>query len=314
MNNPLLVKRYNHLKEKFEAYFGDRLIAIDPEIAIADQITNTALDFQLELKPVLESCGGELKAYEPKRFLVNSSSGEIFDVVGKNWTPHQPKEVLTLFQHWCSDQSKLNLTHVGQMNAGRIVYALADYPEVIDFGGDITIAKVLLSNFNKLGFSTRIDLFTYREICSNGLTIRNMENSIRLSHAQSLGISDRLSTSLDKLHANFATHQETMKQLTQVTLNKQEAQAMLIRNFGDPDKDLEEQPQIVWSALQLFEGKAKGSEFLSAYNTAYGLLQATTEYLNHHSRKTSTHLSSVLYGNKNHAAQKMIQSLSHTYL
>ena len=130
------------------------------------------------------------------------------------------------------------------------------------------------------------------------MTVRNLENSIRLNHVNKTNISQQLSGSLNQLHKNFSVYQNTLTELTKVSLSKTEAQIMLIKEFGDSDKPINEQPQIVGTALQLFEGKGKGSEYLSAYNTAYGLLQSCTEYLNHHSRKTSTHLSSVLYGNK----------------
>ena len=301
-------------KESMEKYFTKNLVAIDPDIPIRRQIEGTSMDFQLDLKPVYRYTQDGFGNYEPRRFLVNTANNEVFDIVGKNWQPHQPVDVLSTFQDWCSEQPELKLTHVGQLNGGRIVYALADYPDVIQFGQDVTIAKVLLSNFNKLGNSTRVDLFTYRIVCQNGMTVRSKENSIRLNHTEKLDVGDRLTNSLNTLHKNFAGYKRTMERLTEVTMTKQEAHALLIKNFGDPDKAIEDQPQVVWSVIQLFEGKAKGAEFVSAYNTAYGLLQSTTEYLNHHSRQTKTHLSSVLYGSKNSTAQKIMQSLTATYL
>ena len=314
--NPLtsVYNYHSNPEHKIERYFGKNLVPIDADIPIARQIADTSMDFKLDLQPVYFKDDYYFENYEPRRFLVNTANNEIFDIVGKNWQPHQPVDVLSTFQDWCSEQDELTLTHVGQLDGGRIVYALADYPRVIEFGEDVTIAKVLLSNFNKLGFSTRVDLFTYRIVCRNGMTVRNKENSIRLNHTDKSNVSDRLTNSLNQLHQSFAGYKQTMQQLTEVSMSKQEAQALLIKNFGNPDKSLEDQPQVVWSVMQLFEGKAKGSEYLSAYNTAYGLLQSTTEYLNHHSRQTKTHLSSVLYGNKNNTAQKMMQSLSTTYL
>ena len=314
--NPLTpVYNYHSTPQhNIERYFGKNLVPINANIPIARQIEGTSIDFTLNLKPVFDKTDNGFVEYKPSRFLVNAATKEKFGIVGKNWKPHQPVDVLSTFQDWCNEQPELQLTHVGQLDGGKIVYALADYPRVIEFGEDVTIAKVLLSNFNKLGFSTRVDLFTYRIVCRNGMTVRSKENSIRLNHTDKSDVGDRLTNSLNQLHKSFAGYQKTMQQLTEVSMSKQEAQALLIKNFGDPDKSMEDQPQMVWAIAQLFEGKAQGSEYLSAYQTAYGLLQSTTEYLNHHSRQTKTHLSSVLYGNKNNSAQKMMQSLSTTYL
>ena len=303
------------------SFFGKSLIPIDSDRPIFEQIMGTDLDFQLQLRPVYRNLGsmgitfGEhnFESCDRYRFLINDRTNEVFDIVGKNWTPHQVEDTLTTFQDWCNETG-LNMTHVGQLDGGKVVYALADYPDVIEFGQDTTIAKVLLSNFNKLGFSTRIDLFTYRLVCQNGLTVKSQVNSTRLNHTNDLVQSDRLTNALDNLHKNFAKHKEQMRSLTQVTMTKAEAQMLLIKSFGNIDKDIDDQPRIVQTCLSLFDGKAKGSEFLSAYNTAYGLLQSCTEYLTHHSRKTSTHLSSVLYGSKQSQAEKLIQSLVKNYL
>ena len=345
-SNVSLPRSFYRQEANIESFFGKSLIPVNSDRSIFEQIMGTDLDFKLELRPVYRNLGsmgitsgehnfermetrGDLalstvrclqscvrEAYTEcsrYRFLINDRTNEVFDIVGKNWTPHQVEDTLTTFQDWCNDTG-LNMTHIGQLDGGRVIYALADYPETIEFGEDTTIAKVLLSNFNKLGYSTRIDLFTYRLVCQNGLTVKSQTNSTRLNHASSLTEGDRLTTALDNLHHNFAKHKEQMRSLTQVTMTKAEAQMLLIKSFGNIDKDIDDQPRIVQTCLSLFDGKAKGSEFLSAYNTAYGLLQSCTEYLTHHSRKTSTHLSSVLYGSKHNQAEKITQSLVGTYL
>jgi phage/plasmid-like protein (TIGR03299 family) len=297
-------------------FFGKQLQPIQGDRPILPQIEGTALDFELETRPCYYKTDEGFKDYDAKRFLVNSSTNEIFDIVGKSWTPHQPKNVLQSFQDWVQETGELNLTHVGQLNGGRIVYALADYPDVIQFGDDTTVAKVLLTNMNQLGFSTRVEIFTYRVVCLNGLTVRNKEQdrSIRINHLTDITQENLLHNTLSSLHSQFEQHKRQMTGLTQVQMPKSEAIALLIKNFGNPTLELEDQPKAVQVILQLFDGKAKGSEYASVFNTAYGLLQSTTEYLNHHARKTQVHTSSLLYGTKANSAVKMQQSLVNCYL
>lgn len=88
---------------------------------------------------------------------------------------------------------------------------------------------------------------------------------------------------------------------------------MLIANFGDSKKTLEDQPKIVKTALNLFMGQGKGSDMLTAYNTAYGLLQAVTKYNTHHSKQTATSTSSLVYGTRAASNNKMYESLMAAY-
>lgn len=317
-SNPLIPSYnfHNTPDHDISKFFGKHLQAIDGDRPIIPQIEGTALDFKLETRPCYHQTPDGFKDYDARRFLVNGNTNEIFDVVGKNWQPHQPLEVLESFQDWVNSTNELKLTHVGQLDGGRIVYGLADFPDVIQFGEDTTVAKVLLTNMNKLGYATRIELFTYRIVCSNGLTVRSRKGSMRINHLTNIMQEDGefLNNSLSSLHKQFEKHKRQMEQLTQVQMGKSEAIALLIKNFGNPQLELDEQPKAVQVILQLFDGKGKGAEYASAFNTAYGLLQSTTEYLNHHVRQTKTHTSSLLYGSKASSAEKIQQSLVSTYL
>jgi hypothetical protein len=78
-----------------------------------------------------------------------------------------------------------------------------------------------------------------------------------------------------------------MERLTEVPMSIEECSLQLIAAFGDANKSFDDQPQTVKNALRLFEGQAKGADYITAYQTCYGALQAVTEHFNHHTKTQS---------------------------
>jgi hypothetical protein len=287
--------------------FGKNIISIDPTRSIISQIEDTFLDFFVIEDFIFHHIISTQSYHriEGKYILKNSRTGEILDIVGKNWNPHQPKNSLQLFENFCHEHN-YPITHAGLLDKGRCVFVLADYPAIIDFKGDRTINKLLLSTSNKNGVSTKLDILSYRLVCKNGLKVPTLQNKVTLNHHFAV---DKLSESLMDLQDNYAKFEQNLTKFTDLRLSRDEAHLLLIKNFGDPHKPIDQQPAIINICLQLFAGQAKGSDYLSAYNTAYGLLQAVTEYYNHRTRASNTHAYSLLYGAKNQQQQKIYNSL-----
>jgi Domain of unknown function (DUF932) len=117
--------------------------------------------------------------------------------------------------------------------------------------------------------------------------------------------------------ATVRDYERVANGLADVVLSKQEAELHLIKAFGDPSKVLEEQPKIVQTCLKLFLGEGQGSDLLSAYNTAYGLLESVKEYINWHSPvrgSLETAFSSLCYGSRKQKQDAFMQQLVSVHL
>lgn len=95
----------------------------------------------------------------------------------------------------------------------------------------------------------------------------------------------------------FATAADRMASRPLKELDAQEA---IIAIFGDPDAPADKQPNLraMGQVIDLYHGRAKGADLPSARGTAWGLLHACTEYVDHHSpeRKPGARLTSAWTG------------------
>lgn len=219
--------------------------------------------------------------------------------------PWQNRDIVQTFNDF-TKEAELELTHLGSFQEGRSIYAAA-YLKASDVlkSGDITEHYLLLKDSHLNGKGMQATLYSNRCICTNGLHTMIRASSKTIAH---VGEFDKAKVSL-LLEAAIETVKQKETQLevlASTAIGKEEAMMNLIKAFGDVALPVSEQPKVVQTAMRLFEGEAQGSEMLTAYNTAYGLLQSVTEYYNWHGRKSqaSTQFQSVLSGQR---ANKMAQ-------
>jgi len=78
---------------------------------------------------------------------------------------------------------------------------------------------------------------------------------------------------------------------------------MVVDVLGDPDqpKTLEDQPRGVKNVIELFNGRARGADLPGSRGTAWGFVNAVTEYADYHVRARSddTRLNSAWFGRGN---------------
>jgi len=161
--------------------------------------------------------------------------------------------------------------------------------------------NLLLRDSHLNGTSVSASLYSSRIICTNGLNVVVNSQRTQITHALGLEANrERVKQLLQDVVDTIAEQEETHIKLAQQTMDKVEATAQLIAAFGTPGASVEEQPRVVRQCIRLFDGEAQGSDFLTAYNTAYGLLQAVSEYYNWHapSRSPQTALNSLLSGQR----------------
>jgi hypothetical protein len=162
----------------------------------------------------------------------------------------------------------------------------------------------------------QIDLYFNRLVCTNGMTRPVRQRQQIINHVSEYN-SDRIAGILTHALATVKDYEKTANGLADVVLSQQEAQMHLIKAFGDPNKPLLDQPKIVQTCLKLFLGEGQGSDLLSAYNTAYGLLESVKEYINWHSPVRGgleTAFSSLCYGSRKQKQDAFIQQLVSVHL
>lgn len=100
----------------------------------------------------------------------------------------------------------------------------------------------------------------------------------------------------------------SIKAMADRPVNKFEAVSYLVNVLGDPSLPLNEQPnqKAIQTVYGLYSGEGKGSKLQSAQNTAWGLLNGVTEFVDVHrrARNQDNRLDSAWFGVGNQIKQK----------
>lgn len=288
---------------------------ISDNMTVEEMVEVAGLNWQVYTSPIKY---GDRFEHESsyRKAIYREDTGKLLDTVGSSWQPFQNLRIVETFNTFCRDNA-LAIDHLGSLDQGRCVFATAFLNEQFSiFGCDDITSKILLTNYHKQGYGLKIDLMAIRLVCKNGMTLPVRVGSKVISH---VGFYDnqKVSQTLAGAKNNFKQYQQQSEVLAQTPIDDAQAVMLLINSFGVPGLPLEEQPKVVQTCFNLFKGEGQGSELLSAYQTAWGLLNSVTEYTCHKSQirgGMETHLSSLWMGSKGNKQNSFMNQLVSVYI
>jgi phage/plasmid-like protein (TIGR03299 family) len=279
---------------------GHLLPQVDLSGLNATQIcSKVGLDWEVAKVPMgYQFLGQEMES--TKFALINAENGAFFDAVNKNWEPVQNEEVIGTFLKFC-EEGNLSLDSVYSSWGGKAIYASAPLGGFVLPDGDEVQAKLLLSNHHVSGNALRVRILAIRQVCTNGMTVGVKISGLTLTHNKSL-TSVKIRSALSGAIQTLNDYRTGATKLQQLATHDEQAKLFIMNHFGgDITKLWIDQPQVTQEVYELYKGKAIGSDKLGSYNTGWGLLQAVTEYYNHHGRSrggADASLRSLLEGAK----------------
>lgn len=270
------------------------------------------MDWEIKESEVLYMADHKILPYADSKVLHRSDTGKALSVVSKRYQVVQPREVLGFYRDLVS-VGGFELESAGVLKEGKKLWALAKTgQETLLKGGDQVKAYLLLATSCDGTLATTAQFTSVRVVCNNTLqmAVGESKGAVRVPHSTSFD-PKQVKQALGLGISAWDEFMGSMKQLTERKTNKFEAMNFLVEVLGDPSLPLQEQPnqKALQTVYALYSGEGKGSTMASASGTAWGLVNAVTDYVDHSRRARSEdyRLDSAWFGQGAQIKQKAFE-------
>ena len=254
-------------------------------------LSSAGMDWNINEAPVLYNVGGEnslhLKGYQDSKVLFRSDDHQPLSVVSKRYQVVQPCEVLEFYRDLVS-AGGFELETAGVLKGGRKLWALAKTgQETLLKGNDKVKAYLLLATSCDGTLCTTAQFTSVRVVCNNTLqmAVGDSSGAVKVPHSTKFDpamVKEALGLGL----SNWDRFLESIRTLSNRPVHKFEAMNFLVNVLGDPEVPLVDQPnqKALQNVYGLFNGAGMGADLASANGTAWGLVNAVTQFVDHSRR------------------------------
>lgn len=256
-----------------------------------------------------------VREWPDRHVLFRSDTGAPLGLVSDGYKIVQPRHVLEFFAH-VAEENRVTLETAGVLHGGRVYWALAKLgPEFSIAGVDRIKAYAMLVTSCDGSIATTAKDTDVRVVCANTVALAmgsTSNRTIRVKHSTRFD-AQQVRIDMGLVEQRWAEVERNAVALASKRLTKAEAVATLVRAIGDEEAmrkamqderkgfatALAEQPGYRGMAeiMRLFEGAARGAGSITAQGTAWGLLNAATEYYDHFAgRGDDSRLNSAWFG------------------
>jgi phage/plasmid-like protein (TIGR03299 family) len=219
--------------------------------------------------------------------LFRSDTKAPLGLVSDGYKVVQPKDVLKFFADIAHAQG-IELSAAGTLFGGKKFWATAKIGEASPVSVKDRIGGyLLLSSGSDGGTASEARLTSTRVVCNNTLQMAFADSkaSVRVTH-RSVFDADAIRAELGLTEHAWAAFRHSMTRLANVPVDGEAADRFLVKLLANaapdaPKADVARQSRGYKRILSLFNGEAKGSNLDGVRDTAYGMLQAVTEYVDH---------------------------------
>ena len=277
------------------------------------------MDWHIEESPVRFVAGenshlGSIHSYPEQKVLYRSDTKAPLSVVSNRYKVVQPNEVLEFYRD-LTEYAGYELETAGVLMGGKKFWALARTGQSsVLKGRDEVNGYLLLATSCDGTLATMATPTTVRVVCNNTLAIavNGASQAIRVPHSTEFN-PQRVKQQLGISVSQWSEFMYRMKTLSERKVKPKEALQYFLQVICSTDTDLDDRKQLPQHrALQkvqdLYQGLGRGAQLVSAQDTAWGLLNAVTEFVDHEKRARSTdyRLDSAWFGQGSVLKQKAL--------
>ena len=224
--------------------------------------------------------------------LFRSDTKAALGVVSDRYQVVQPGEVIDFFRS-VARAGGLELSAAGTIYGGRRFWATAKIGEASPTSMRDRIGGYLLLSTSADGsLATEARLTSIRVVCRNTLGMARADGkpALRVSH-RSVFDPQAVQAQMGLNHAAWDAFKHNLVRLANVELHEEQAAEVVAGLFatspGQDGRDKARETAGFKKVLALFNGEGQGARLDGVFGTANGVLQAVTEYADHHVRARS---------------------------
>ena len=236
---------------------------------------------------------GSIMSFPEQKVLYRSDTKAPLSVVSGRYQVVQPKEVLEFYRD-LSEISGFELETAGVLKEGRKFWALARTGKSAALKGkDVVNGYILLATSCDGTLATTATPTTIRVVCNNTLTIalNGASSAIKVPHSTSFD-AQAVKQQLGIAVSQWDSFMYRMKTLAERKVKSHESMNYFLKVLCNADVIVDPalglmNERALKKVQALYDGQGHGSELDSANGTAWGLLNAVTEFVDHEKRARS---------------------------
>lgn len=235
---------------------------------------------------------GSIMTFEDQKVLYRSDTKAPLSVVGGRYQIVQPREVLEFYRD-LTEVSGFELETAGVLKAGRKFWALARTGKETALKGNDTVkGYILLATSCDGTLATTATPTTVRVVCNNTLSValNGATSAVKVPHSTTFN-AQAVKKQLGIAVSGWDSFMYRMKTLAERKVKTHESMNYFLKVLCQADAHVDQAQLTNERALkkvqELYEGKGRGAELGASKGTAWGLLCAVTEFVDHERRARS---------------------------
>ncbi|WP_316672979.1 DUF932 domain-containing protein [uncultured Tolumonas sp.] len=287
---------------------------LSPQQPIEKWLIEAGMDWTIEQSDVLfnvNSSALHIRPFTDSKVLFRSDSLSPLSVVSNRYKVVQPHEVLHFYKDLVS-AGGFELETAGVLKGGKKLWALAKTGQEAKLKGNDRIkAYLLLATSCDGTLCTTAQFTSVRVVCNNTLQMATKQSTgaVKVPHSTKFD-PKQVKEALGLGFSSWELFMRDLKQLSQRTVSLDEAENYFRTVLEEPVSIASgsSSAKVIQRLGALYNGAGMGSELLAASGTAWGLVNAMTEYVDHHrrARTQDNRLDSAWFGQGAQLKQKAL--------
>jgi phage/plasmid-like protein (TIGR03299 family) len=259
--------------------------------------------------------GASSQIFEGAHVLFRSDTKAPLGIVSPAYKTVQPRDLLDVFRNVLREGG-LEMSSAGTLFGGKRFWCTAKIGEGSPVSMRDRIGAYLLGVSSLDGsLKTSFRRSSTRVVCNNTLRMAFAEGPAELTVSHRSHFDAKAVREFMQLNtAAWDSFRHTIARLANKPVDKEVSAVVLQGLFGGAGKDADKVRESVGykTVLDLFNGSGKGAKLDGAFGTAWGLLNAVTEYADHHVRAQSNEnrLASAQWGNGAQLKDRALEALT----